>query len=156
MKDSQPAKKKTGVTRKLLSYLKGSKYIILAALVMAVIGAVLTIIGPNQIGKITDFMSAGLMSTIDMHGIARVGILLITIYVLSALFSYLQTYIMATVTLKSSKQMRKDISEKINKVPQGANVSFTPCWVANYRLIIISKVGFHYLWISGVIKMMTP
>lgn len=75
MKDSQPAKKKTGVTRKLLSYLKGSKYIILAALVMAVIGAVLTIIGPNQIGKITDFMSAGLMSTIDMNGIARVGIL---------------------------------------------------------------------------------
>ena len=118
MKDSQPAKKKTGVTRKLLSYLKGSKYIILAALVMAVIGAVLTIIGPNQIGKITDFMSAGLMSTIDMNGIARVGILLITIYALSALFSYLQTYIMATVTLKSSKQMRKDISEKINKVPQ--------------------------------------
>ena len=118
MKDSQPAKKKTGVTRKLLSYLKGSKYIILAALVMAVIGAVLTIIGPNQIGKLTHFMSAGLMTTIDMNGIARVVILLITIYALSALFSYLQTYIMATVTLKSSKQMRKDISEKINKVPQ--------------------------------------
>ena len=102
MKDSQPAKKKTSVTRKLLSYLKGSKYIILAALVMSVIGAVLTIIGPNQIGKITDFMSAGLMSTIDMNGIARVGILLITIYALSALFSYLQTYIMARYSALSS------------------------------------------------------
>lgn len=38
----------------------------------------------------------------------------------------------------------------------GVNVSFSPCGVVNYHLIIISKVGFQDLWISGVIEMMTP
>lgn len=39
---------------------------------------------------------------------------------------------------------------------KGVNVSFIPCEVVNYHLVIISKVGFHNLWISGVIEMMTP
>ena len=88
------------------------------ALVFAAAGAVLTILGPNQLGKITDYISESLYGAIDMGAIARIGIVLACIYLASALFSYIQHYIMATVTLKLSKQMRGDLSRKINRVPR--------------------------------------
>ncbi len=103
---------------KIFDYLKSSKYFVFIALILAALGAVLTIVGPNQIGKMTDYMSAGLTGPVDLNGIKRIGILMVIIYVSSALFTYLQHYIMAVVTLKCSKQMRKDISAKINRVPQ--------------------------------------
>lgn len=88
------------------------------ALVFAAAGAVLTILGPNQLGKITDYISESLYGAIDMGAIARIGIVLACIYLASALFTYIQHYIMATVTLKLSKQMRGDLSRKINRVPR--------------------------------------
>ena len=63
-------------------------------------------------------MSDGLLGGIDLAAIARVGILLAVIYGLSALFGFIQHYIMASVTLKMSYRMRAELSEKINRVPQ--------------------------------------
>ena len=63
-------------------------------------------------------MSDGLLGGIDLAAIARVGILLAVIYGLSALFGFIQHYIMASVTLKMSYRMRGELSEKINRVPQ--------------------------------------
>lgn len=103
---------------KIFAYLKSSKYIVFLALILAALGAVLTIVGPNQIGKITDYMSEALTGPVNLSGIAGVGIVLVVIYGLSAAFTYIQHLIMAVVTLKCSKQMRKDISAKINRVPQ--------------------------------------
>lgn len=88
------------------------------ALVLAALGAVLTIIGPDKIGEITNIMSEGLITGIDLAAIAKVGITLIVIYGLSALFTFVQHYIMATVTLKMSYRMRGELSQKINRVPQ--------------------------------------
>ena len=62
-------------------------------------------------------ISEGLTSQIDLPAIAEVGVLLIGLYLLSGLFTYIEHYIMATVTLDLSKTMRKDLSDKINKVP---------------------------------------
>ena len=78
----------------------------------------LTIVGPNKIGEMTDLMRDGLFGEIDMAAIGRIGITMLAIYLCSALFTFLQHYIMATVTLKTSKRMRGDLSEKINRVPQ--------------------------------------
>ena len=115
-------KKETGglvpALKKIFTYLKSSKYFVLIALILAVLGAVLTLVGPNQIGKMSDFMSDGLSGEIDMPGIARVGIFLAIIYGLSAIFTFLQHYIMSVVTLNCSKRMRNDLSIKINRVPQ--------------------------------------
>lgn len=86
-------------------------------MLLAVAGAVLTIIGPNRLSRITDLISEGLTSQIDLPAIAEVGVLLIGLYLLSGLFTYIEHYIMATVTLDLSKRMRKDLSDKINKVP---------------------------------------
>lgn len=89
-----------------------------AALLLAALGAVLTIIGPDKVGQITNLMTDGLLGGIDMAAIARIGIFLAVIYGISALSTFSQHYIMATVTLKLSKKMRSELSQKINRVPQ--------------------------------------
>ena len=63
-------------------------------------------------------MSDGLTGSIDLAAIAKVGIFLAVIYALSAVFSFIQHYTMAVVTLKMSYRMRGELSAKINRVPQ--------------------------------------
>lgn len=87
------------------------------ALILAALGAVLTIIGPGQLRRITDLISEALYGPIDMDAIASTGVFLVAIYLLSSLFTYVQHYITATVTLKLSKQLRDGLSYKINRVP---------------------------------------
>ena len=89
----------------------------LFAMVLAVAGAILTIIGPDKISQITALMEQGLTGSIDLQAIGRIGIVLAVIYLCSALFTFTQHYIMATVTLDTSKRMRDDLSVKINRVP---------------------------------------
>ena len=107
-----------GALRSLTVYLQKSLGVILLALVLAALSAVLTIIGPDQVGKIATLMSEGLVGGIDLAAVAKVGVLLAVIYGLSALFGFIQHYIMASVTLKMSYRMRAELSEKINRVPQ--------------------------------------
>lgn len=106
-----------GVLKELLSYSSKLKIPMIAAMFLAVAGAVLTIIGPNQLSRITDLISDGLMTGIDLSAISKVGVVLLGIYLLSGVCTYIEHYIMATVTLDLSKKMRRDLSEKINKVP---------------------------------------
>ena len=107
-----------GALNDLSVYMRKSLGVVILALVLAALSAVLTIIGPDQVGKIATIMSDGLLGGIDLAAIARVGILLAVIYGLSALFGFIQHYIMASVTLKMSYRMRAELSEKINRVPQ--------------------------------------
>lgn len=107
-----------GALNDLSTYMRKSLGVVVLALVLAALSAVLTIIGPDQVGKIATIMSEGLLGGIDLAAIARVGILLAVIYSLSALFGFIQHYIMASVTLKMSYRIRAELSEKINCVPQ--------------------------------------
>lgn len=106
-----------GILKEIFTYSERMKLPIAAAMLLAVAGAVLTIIGPNQLSRITDLISDSLYGAIDLSAIAHIGILLLTIYALSALFTFVEHYIMATVTLTLSKQLRGDLSRKINRVP---------------------------------------
>lgn len=103
---------------RLKEYMRSSIGIMLFALVLAALSAVMTIIGPNKIGDMATLMSDGLATGIDLNAIARLGIFLAVIYALSALFGFIQHYIMASETLKMSYRMRGELSEKINRVPQ--------------------------------------
>lgn len=107
-----------GALNDLSTYMRKSLGVVVLALVLAALSAVLTIIGPDQVGKVATIMSDGLLGGIDLAAIARVGILLAVIYGLSALFGFIQHYIMASVTLKMSYRIRAELSEKINRVPQ--------------------------------------
>ena len=98
--------------------MKSSLGVIALALVLAALSAVMTIIGPDKIGKMATIMSDGLFTGIDLAAIAKIGVFLAAIYGLSALFGFIQHYIMAVVTLKMSYRMRGELSEKINRVPQ--------------------------------------
>ena len=106
-----------GVLREIFSYSDSMKLPTAAALLFAACGAVLTIIGPDLLSRITDLISDGLTGRIDMGAIGRVGALLLAVYGFSAVFTYVEHFIMATVTLKLSFAMRQDLSRKINRVP---------------------------------------
>ena len=115
-----PEKSKRGIIgliRELFIYSSKLKVPMIIAMCLAVGGAVLTIIGPNQLSRITDLISEGLFSSIDIAAIGKIGLLLLGMYLLSALFTYIQHYIMATITLNLSKELRRDLSYKINHVP---------------------------------------
>lgn len=103
---------------RITEYMSSSMGIIIAALVLAALSAVMTIIGPDKIGRIATLMSDGLAGEIDLNAIARTGIFLVLLYALSAVFSFVQHYVMAVVTLKMSYRMRGELSAKINSVPQ--------------------------------------
>lgn len=103
---------------RISSYMRSSIGIIIAALILAALSAVMTIIGPDKIGQIATLMSDGLTGSIDLAAIAKIGIFLAVIYILSAVFSFIQHYTMAVVTLKMSYRMRGELSDKINRLPQ--------------------------------------
>lgn len=114
-------KGKTGMREavsRTAGYMKSGFGAVIVALVLAALSAVMTIIGPDKIGRIATIMSDGLLGGIDLSAIARIGIFLAVIYVLSALFGFVQHYIMSVVTLKMSYRMRGELSAKINHVPQ--------------------------------------
>ena len=113
-KNSDPV----GALKRTGAYMSSSMGIIIFALVLAALSAVMTIIGPDKIGKMATIMSDGLFTGIDLAAIAKIGVFLAVIYCLSALFGFIQHYIMAVVTLKMSYRMRSELSEKINRVPQ--------------------------------------
>ena len=107
-----------GALKRTGAYMSSSMGIIIFALVLAALSAVMTIIGPDKIGKMATIMSDGLFTGIDLAAIAKIGVFLAIIYCLSALFGFIQHYFMAVVTLKTSYRMRGELSEKINRVPQ--------------------------------------
>ena len=115
-----PAKSKRGiggVLKDLFTYSSKLKVPSLIAFLFAVAGAILTIIGPNLLSQITDLISDALGGEIDLAAIGRIGVTLLIIYGLSAVLTYVEHFIMATVTLDLSRDLRQDLSRKINRVP---------------------------------------
>jgi len=90
---------------------------IVISLILAVAGTIISIYGPSRIGEITDKITAGIMGGMDMSGIRSIAILLGTLYGINFIISYIQGFTMATVTQKISYNLRKDIGEKINRLP---------------------------------------
>lgn len=125
MHSGQKAKDFKGSTKKLLNYLKPYRISILIVLIFSVGSAIFSIIGPKILGKATTKLFEGLVNkisgvtgaAIDFDYIGRIIILLVGLYLISALFSFIQGYIMSGVAQKISYNLRKDISLKINKLP---------------------------------------
>lgn len=102
---------------KAFGYMKSKVPMIIFAMILAVCGAVLTIIGPGMIGQITNLMQEGLYGNMDLRRIGTIGLFLVIVYAASAIFTFTQHFIMATITLDTSKRMRGDLVQKINRVP---------------------------------------
>ena len=103
--------------KKLIKYLKKLMPLIIIALVLAILSSVFSIIGPNRLSDLTDEIAKGIMTGIDFEAITSIAVFLLTIYLISALFNYIQGFIMATVANNFAKSLRTQISQKINKLP---------------------------------------
>ena len=103
--------------KKLLSYTKPQVPAIIVAMTCAVIGTVIALIGPKQIQKITDLITAGITGTIDLDAVTSTVVFLLILYGVSWLMNFVQHFIMATVAPTVSSRMRRDITDKTNRLP---------------------------------------
>ncbi len=112
-----------GTMVKLFHYLKGYKLGILFVLLFAIGSSVFSIIGPKILGKATTEISNGLISKltggsgIDFDKIKTILLTLLVLYLISMSFSIIQSLIMSDITQKISYKLRKELAEKMNKVP---------------------------------------
>lgn len=113
----EKAKNFSATWGKLLCYCKKYWTVMIAALVCATFGTVLTLLGPDKLSELTDLVKNGLMTGIDLGAVSKIGLVLVAFYGLSAVLSLTQGIVMATITQKVSKSMRSDISKKINRLP---------------------------------------
>ena len=101
----------------LINYIKPYTLLIILSFVLAILSAVLTIIGPDKIKELVNEITIVIMYEINTDNIKSITIYLIILYLASALFGYFESFIMVIVTNKLSKRLRKDITDKINKLP---------------------------------------
>ena len=106
-----------GAWRKLLRLCGGYLPAICIALVCAVGGTVLTLLGPEQLKKLTNVITEGILTGIDLNAVSDIGALLVCFYAASMLLSSVQSWTLTTVTQRVAKKMRADISAKINRLP---------------------------------------
>ncbi|HDR7646691.1 MULTISPECIES: ABC transporter ATP-binding protein [Bacillus] len=125
MRKIEKAKNFKGTMNKLLQYLKPYKLSILIVILFAIGSAAFTIVGPKILGNATTKLFEGLVSkvsgapgaAIDFTYIGNIVILLLGLYILSTVFGIIQGYIISGVAQKVSYNFRKEIDEKINRMP---------------------------------------
>ncbi len=122
----EKAKDFKGTFRKLLRYLGKYRIRILIVMIFAVASTVFAIIGPKVLGNATTAIFEGLMNMIagtgegiDFGYIGGVILTLLGLYVVSALFSYIQGFVMTGVSMRVTYNMRNEIARKINRMPLG-------------------------------------
>lgn len=87
------------------------------AMIFGALSSICSIIGPNKISELTDTITAGLMTGINFDKITKITIAILSLYIVSAIFNFLTSFIMATTANKLAKKLRTNISKKINKLP---------------------------------------
>ena len=108
---------------KLLKYLKPYHLLIVLVILCAIGATIFNVVGPRILGNATTLLANGIIdkyqggSGIDFVNIAKILITLLLIYLTSCLLSFLQNWIMSKVTQSVTYQLRKDISQKINRLP---------------------------------------
>ena len=113
----EKSKDLVGTWKKLISSNKMCFSFVLVALACAVIATVLNLIGPDKLKELTDIISAGIMTEIDMDEVTKVCVTLVVFYGSCMLLSLIQNLIMASVTQTVTKNLRENISGKINRLP---------------------------------------
>ncbi len=120
---AEKAKDFKGTLKKLVHYLGQYHLAIICVMIFTIGSTVFNIVGPKILGKATTEVFNGLVSKvqggagIDFEKIGRILLLLISLYLISAVFSYIQGFIMTGISQKVAFNLRKELSEKINRLP---------------------------------------
>ena len=123
MMPGEKAKDFKGTMKKLMAYMGSYKIAILFVMLFAVGGTAFNIIGPKILGNATTEIFNGLVSRvsggdgIDFGKVGRILLSALSLYVVSAALSFIQGYIMTGISQKMTYRLRKEISEKINRMP---------------------------------------
>ena len=121
--NNEKAKDLSGTLKKLLAYLKPYHFKICMVMVFAVCSTIFNILGPKVLAKATDKLSEGIMAKvantggIDFNYIVKILLILVVLYAASSLFSYIMSWIISGVSQDAAFSLRKDISEKMNRLP---------------------------------------
>lgn len=111
------AKNTKKTVKMLLAYSKTYLASIVVAVTTAIAGTVVALVGPEKLKDMTDLITEGIATNINMSGIFKIGVLLVVLYLASTILNTIQGWIMATVTQRMAQRMRTDISKKINRLP---------------------------------------
>ena len=106
-----------GALKKVVLYAKPYLILILMATLFAIGGAVCSIIGPDKVSEMVTIIQKGIFAEMDMDGFITIVITLLILYSIGAILSYLQQFITATVTQRTSQNLRRDIDKKLNRIP---------------------------------------
>ncbi|WP_062355257.1 ABC transporter ATP-binding protein [Bacillus kwashiorkori] len=114
-----------GTLKRLIHYLKPSKYALFVVFIAAILSTVFSILSPKILGKATTKIFEGLMAkfqgirgaSIDFTYVSHIIYILIGLYLFSAAFTYIQQYIMASVAQRTVYQLRKELDEKLSRLP---------------------------------------
>ncbi len=119
----EKAKDFKGSVKKLIKYMGRYKIAVFIVMICAAVSTVFSVIGPKILGQATTELAKGLMRKIqgaggiDMELIGYILLIVLVLYTISALFQFIQGWLMTSVTQKICYRMRKEISEKINRMP---------------------------------------
>lgn len=121
----QKAKDFKGTLRRLFIYLNPHRLRLLTVFFAAILSVIFSIVSPKIMGKATTKLFEGMMmkikgvpgAHIDFQYIGKIIVMLIILYAISSLFSFLQQYVMAGVAQKTVYQIRKDVNEKLSRLP---------------------------------------
>jgi ATP-binding cassette subfamily B multidrug efflux pump len=125
MMAGEKAKNFKSTMKTLLKYLKPYRYAIILTLIFSMVGTVFSIIGPKLIGNATTRLFEGVMAkaanvpgaSIDFEYIGRIMIVLLALYIIGTGFNYLQGWVMSSIAVKITYNFRKNIAEKISRLP---------------------------------------
>ena len=124
MRGGEKAKDFKGTLKKLLTYLKPHRVAVTFVVIFAIASTVFNIVGPKILGQATTKIFEGVMnmiantgSGIDFEGIAKILLFLVGLYIISAVFSALQGFLMTGVSMKVTYKLRENTFAKINRLP---------------------------------------
>ncbi len=119
----EKAKDIRGTLKKLIKYISKFKISLIIVFIVAILSTVFSIVGPKILGNATQELYVGLVSKINGTGginfeaIGQILLFLLGLYILSAIFSYIESWVMAGISKKVTYGLRKQMSEKIKRLP---------------------------------------
>ena len=109
--------KKSSLFSQVKPYIKGFQFPLLVAFVGAMLSSVITVYGPVKLKEITNLITEGMRSRIDLKSISNIALCLAVLYAVGTVLNYMQSFIISSVVQHFSKRLRTAIAEKINKLP---------------------------------------
>ena len=103
--------------RDIFRYIGRYKILFILTATLSALASGLALVGPYFISEMTDLIQEGITSEMDIDRVKQVGYILITIYLVSGVFSFFENYMMATVSQRCAQMFRRDISRKLNRIP---------------------------------------